>query len=91
VRVLWSVEAQADLARIFDFNLAWSEAWAMRVDARLVERGEALAGFPFLGSPADGGDMRRLSVPDIRYVIFYRVTEDQVIIAHIYSSRENRA
>ena len=91
MRVLWSDEAQADLARIFEFNLAWSQTWAMRVDARLVERGEALASSPFLGRPADRKDLRRLSVPDIQYVIFYRVIEDQVIVAHIYSSRENRA
>jgi plasmid stabilization system protein ParE len=91
VRLLWSEEAQADLARIFEFNLGWSSTWAMRVDARLVERGKALARLPFLGRPAGEKDLRRLSVPDIQYVIFYRVAEDQVIIAHIYSTRENRA
>jgi plasmid stabilization system protein ParE len=90
VKVLWSDEAQADLARIFDFNLSWSETWAMRVDARLVERGEALGSSPFMGRPADEKDLRRLSVPDIQYVIFYRVTQDQVNIAHIYSTRDNR-
>jgi plasmid stabilization system protein ParE len=90
VKVLWSDEAQVDLARIFDFNLGWSETWAMRVDARLVERAEALGGFPLMGRRADEKDLRRLSVPDIQYVIFYRVTQDQVSIAHIYNTRENR-
>ncbi len=90
MRTLWSDEAQADLARIFEFNLAWSETWAMRVDARLVERGDALARSPLMGRSVDGKDLRRLSLPDIQYVIFYRVSGDRVIIAHIYSTRENR-
>jgi plasmid stabilization system protein ParE len=90
VKVLWSEEAQADLARVFDFNLRFSETWAMRVDARLAERAEALGRSPFMGPAADVKDLRRLSVPDIQYVIFYRVTQDQVSIAHIYHTRENR-
>jgi plasmid stabilization system protein ParE len=90
VKVLWSDEAQADLARIFDFNLGWSETSAMRLDARLVERGEALGSSNFMSRLADEKDLRRLSVPDIQYVIFYRVTQDQVNIAHIYHTRENR-
>ena len=90
MRVVWSHGARADLARIHEFNSAWSELWATRVDARLLERASALGRTPFMGRRADNQDKRFLSVPDIQYIILYEVAAEQVTILRVHSTREDR-
>jgi plasmid stabilization system protein ParE len=90
VRVDWAEPAQADLRRIFFFNLERSVEWALRVDDRLHERGEWLGQFPDGGRPTRGSELRLLSVTDIQYVFTYRNDGHRVIILRIHATRENR-
>jgi plasmid stabilization system protein ParE len=90
VEVVWAEAAQADLHRIFTFNLERSVDWALRVDARLCYRGEWLGQFPFAGRRLSGTELRLLSVTDIQYVITYRVDGHGVTILRIHATRENR-
>jgi plasmid stabilization system protein ParE len=90
VLVYWAEPAQADLRRIFSFNLERSAEWALRVDGRLHERGEWLGRFPYGGRPTRGSELRLLSVTDIQYVITYRVDGRRVTILRIHATRENR-
>jgi plasmid stabilization system protein ParE len=90
VGVIWSEPASADLQRIFEFNLTRSFAWAERVDSRLRKRGHALADFPFSGRPVRGLRLRVLSLPDIQYVINYRLDGDEVTVLRVRSTREMR-
>ena len=80
--------ARADLARIYAFNAERSTNWAERVEGRLLQRAEALTTSPHVGRPTTEPGVRRLSVPDIQYVIDYRVAGGSVRILRIYSTRE---
>jgi plasmid stabilization system protein ParE len=90
VKLKWRSEALADLQRIFSFNAAKSEPFAVRVERRLLERAQALAATPQLGRSTDREGIMRLSVTDIQYVIDYRRFEDRVSIVRIRSTREIR-
>jgi plasmid stabilization system protein ParE len=83
------IEARADLARIFDFNHERDEAYAERVNARLLARGKALARTPFMGRPLGTFGLRQLSVPDIQYVLVYGVDHGDVLIFRVHSTRED--
>lgn len=80
--------ARADLARIYAFNAQRSLDWAERVEERLFQRAEALTMFPRIGRPTPEPGVRRLSIPDIQYVMDYRVSGNCLRILHIYSTRE---
>lgn len=88
MKLKWRSEALDDLQRIFSFNAARSEALAMRVERRLLERAQAVAETPQLGRATDREGIMRLSVTDIQYVIDYRLFEDRVSIARIRHTRE---
>lgn len=90
MRVRWSSGALADLERIEAFNLTRSEAWAARVETRLLSRSQALALTPNMGRPVVG-NLRELSVPDVQYVLVYRMQPDEVEIVSAHSTREDRA
>jgi len=53
VKLKWRSEALDDLQRIFSFNASKSEAFAMRVERRLLQRAEAVAASPQLGRSTD--------------------------------------
>jgi plasmid stabilization system protein ParE len=90
VKLRWRSEALDDLQRIYSFNAAKSESFAVRVERRLLERAQALAATPQLGRPTRRNGVMRLSVTDIQYVIDYRPLEDRVSIVRIRSTREVR-
>ena len=90
MRLKWRREALDDLQRIFSFNAAKSEPFAVRVERRLLDRAEALVTTPQLGRPTDRAEIMQLSVTDIQYVIDYRRFEDRVSIVRIRISREIR-
>ena len=80
--------ARADLARIFVFNAQRNMDWAERVESRLLQRAEALAAAPHVGRATAEPGVRRLSVPDIQYVMDYRIAGSCVRILRIYNTRE---
>jgi len=86
--VAWSPDARADLARIFDFNLAFSVERAEFVDTRLVARAEALEAAPLVGRPTRIENVREASLTDIQYVPRYLVENEQVTVLRVRSTRE---
>jgi plasmid stabilization system protein ParE len=90
VRLEFKTEAEDDLVRIFEFNMQRSEAWAHRVESRLLDRCEELLRTRRLGRALKEANTFRLSVTDIQYVIDYQLAEDLVLIARILSTREVR-
>jgi plasmid stabilization system protein ParE len=88
VRLEFRAQARADLARIYDFNLQRSTGWAERVESRLLDKAEALTAAPRIGRSTQEPGVRRLSIPDIQYVLDYRIADDCVRILRIYSTRE---
>ena len=88
MKLTWRNEALDDLQRIFSFNAAKSEAFAMRVERRLLERVDAVVANARLGRRSARPGVMRLSVTDIQYVIDYQPFEDRVSIVRIRSTRE---
>lgn len=86
----FSPAAEADLERIFAFNSARTLAWAEKVERRLQERARALLVTPELGRGTVRSGVKRLSVPDIQYVLEYRAHSGGIQILRIYSTREIR-
>lgn len=89
IALRWSASALADLDRIASFNEEFSQTWARRVHHRITQRCASLTSLPFQGSPADGS-MRKLSIPDVQYVVLYEPTDDNVTIHRVWSTRQNR-
>lgn len=90
MRIQIAGRALEDLVRRHDFNHERGEDWAGRVEDRLFERMNSLVTTPFTGRVTGRSGVRRLSVPDIQYVIDYRVRHDLVQILRIRSTREMR-
>ena len=88
MRLEITARARADLARIYDFNIQRSVTWAERVESRLLHKAEMLTAAPLMGRITEAPGVRRLSVPDIQYVMDYRVADDRLRILQIYSTRE---
>ena len=88
MRLSFGERARNDLARIWDFNAQRSEAWAEKVQRRLVQRASGLLGAPRSGRKITKAGIRRMSVPDIQYVIDYRLKVDVIEIVRIRSTRE---
>lgn len=84
----FSPAAEADLERIFAFNAGRSIAWAEKVEHRLQERARALLATPDMGRPTVRSGVKRLSVPDIQYVLEYRSLAAGIRILRVYSTRE---
>ena len=90
MRLEFKTEAEDDLVRIFEFNMQRSEAWAHRVESRLLDRCVELLRTPRLGRALKEANTFRVSVTDIQYVIDYQLAEDLVLIVRILSTREIR-
>jgi len=88
VRLELSPAAEADLQRIFEFNQRLSPAWAEKVEDRIWTRAASLIQTPAIGRPTDRPGVRRLSMPDIQYVLDYRAEADRIRMLRIYSTRE---
>ena len=83
-----SPAAEADLQRIFEFNLQLSSAWAEKVEDRIWARAHSLLQTASIGRTTDRPGVRRLSMPDIQYVLDYRIDADRIRMLRIYSTRE---
>jgi plasmid stabilization system protein ParE len=90
VRLSFAARARGDLARLWTFNVERSEHWALKVQRRLEERAEQLLVAPYAGRTITRAGVRRVSLPDIQYVIDYRLTGELVEIIRIQSTREIR-
>jgi toxin ParE1/3/4 len=90
MRVRFTRTAQRDLAQIHAYISQDSPTVASRFVARLVERARELADHPFAGRETDEPDVRVIAAPRLRYLIFYTVTVDEILIAHIRHTSRRR-
>jgi addiction module RelE/StbE family toxin len=87
-RVVWTDEALRQLELIHAYIEQFDQRAAQRFAARLVAASESLAEFPHRGR-LDGPDVRALTIVP-PYVVLYRRTGDDVIIADIRHGRRRR-
>ncbi|PTS90123.1 hypothetical protein DBR17_01955 [Sphingomonas sp. HMWF008] len=53
-------------------------------------RARSLAATPFQGRTADTNSVRLLSIPDIQYIITYRIEDSALWIVRVHHAREDR-
>jgi toxin ParE1/3/4 len=81
-----SASAQRDLAQIWNYYCrAANEETADRQIARLYERFQFLAEYPYAGVVRDlfAEELRSHAVPNTRYIIFYFPRDNGIEIAHV--------
>jgi addiction module RelE/StbE family toxin len=90
MRVLWSAAAQRALAAAKTYIANDDPAAAQRVERRILDRVAALARMPYIGRPGRRPGTRELSIPDVRYLIVYRIRDDEILILMLWHSRQSQ-
>lgn len=91
MQLRWTVSAQRDLQRLYDFLAPKNKAAAHRVLRQLVAGAEQLRAYPQLGTQLEEfvpRHVRQLIVGE--YELRYELTAIGIYVLHIWHSREDR-
>ena len=91
MRLRWSPRATADLVRLSEFLRPKSRAAAARAVRSLLAAPRRLVDYPRSGEPVEGAgdvELRRLLIDT--YEIQYEVRTDEIVVARIFHTREDR-
>ena len=80
MKLRYTVPALADLGSILDHIAMNSPRGAKRVQARIQAIVELLLVYPNIGIRTDDPVILRLTTPPYPYLVFYEVTEAEIII-----------
>jgi toxin ParE1/3/4 len=80
VRLRYTTPALADLASILDHVAAESPRGAQRVQIRIRTLLDLLSRHPGIGTRTNDPTIRRLTISPYPYLVFYEVTEAEIII-----------
>lgn len=81
--VRWTTRASKRLDQIGTYISAEDEGAADRVILRILSSIELLAQMPFMGRPGRRKGTRELILPDLPYIIPYRITDEELQILSI--------
>lgn len=85
--VIWTDEAAADRADIFDYIGQFDPAAAERMDFRFAEAAAKLSSFPMLGREGLIAGTREF-IPHPNYRLVYEISDDEIwILALIHVAR----
>jgi toxin ParE1/3/4 len=89
VRVRYTRPAAADLASILEYIAAVSPQAAQRVQRRIQHVVELLLTHPNIGVRTVDPSIRRLTTTPYPFLVFYEVSEDEIIVHAIrHSARD---
>jgi toxin ParE1/3/4 len=80
VKLRYTLPALADLSAILDYIAAHSPQGAQRVQARIQALTDLLLLHPYIGRRTSDPGIRRMATTPYPYLVFYEVTEDEIII-----------
>jgi plasmid stabilization system protein ParE len=80
MRLRYTVPALADLAAVLDYVAARSPQAATRIHARIHAVINLLLTHPRIGVRTEDPAIRRVNTSPYPYLIFYEVTEDEIIV-----------
>jgi plasmid stabilization system protein ParE len=80
LRLRYTLPALADLSAILDYIAAHSPQGAQRVQARIQALIELLVQHPRIGRRTNDPAIRRLTTTPYPYLVFYEITETEIII-----------
>jgi len=89
VKLRYTLPALADLNSILDYIAAHSPGGAKRVQKRIQDIIDLLLAHPDIGIRTDDPVIRRLTTPPYPFVVFYEVTEREIIIHAIRHASRN--
>jgi toxin ParE1/3/4 len=89
VKLRYTVPALADLSSILDYIAAYSPQGAKRVQARIQTVISLLLTHPHIGVRTDDPTIRRLTTTPYPYLVFYEVSETEIIIHAIRHGARN--
>ena len=80
MRLRYTRPALADLSGVLDYIAAHSPQGARRVQARIKAVTDLLLEHPYIGRRTNDPAIRRMATTPYPYLVFYEVTESEVII-----------
>lgn len=80
MRLRYTRPALADLDSILEYVSERSPQGAARIHARIQAVADLLLQFPLIGAPTDDPTIRRVATIPYPYLIFYEVTDNDIII-----------
>ncbi len=80
MRLRYTRPALADLSAILDYIAAHSPQGARRVQARIKALTDLLLLYPHIGRRTNDPAIRRMNTMPYPYLVFYEVTESEIII-----------
>ncbi len=89
VRLRYTLPALADLTAILDYIAARSPQGAQRVQARIKALTDLLPLHPYIGRRTNDPPIRRMTATPYPYLIFYEITETEIIIHAIRHAARN--
>ena len=89
MKIRYTAPAFADLSLILDYIAARSPQGANRVQARIQAVIELLISHPHIGVRTEDPAIRRLTTLPYPYLVFYEITETEVIVHAIRHAARN--
>jgi toxin ParE1/3/4 len=89
VKLRYTLPALADLSSILDYIATHSPHGAKRVEARIHAIIDLLLIYPNVGVRTDDPVIRRLMTAPYSYLVFYEVTETEIIIHAVRHAARN--
>lgn len=86
MKIAYAPRALRDLQSIADYLQSRNPQGSSRVLAAIKATIETLASLPHIGVTLDKAGHRRVPVPRYPYLIFYRISSDELFILHIRHS-----
>ena len=90
MKLRYTLPALADLESILDYIAARSPQGAQRVQSRIKAILDLLLAHPRMGARTDDPTIRRVTTTPYPYLVFYEVTESEIVIHAIrYGARDS--
>lgn len=89
MRIVWSPQAQSDLAGIHEFHTEAGSDFAFRAAELAVAAARLLAERPKLGPMVENSDYRKWRVPRTPYLIIYRADGERLRIARVFHAAQD--
>lgn len=84
-----TARANRDLERIADYIVTENPVAAPRVLERIERTFSILLDAPFIGRPSERAGLREMPVPDLPFLVVYRVASDAVeVLTVFHTSRD---
>jgi plasmid stabilization system protein ParE len=80
VKLRYTLPALADLDSILDYIAATSPQGAQRVQRRIQHVAGLLLSHPNIGVLTDDPTLRRLTTTPYPFLVFYEVTEEEIVV-----------